>query len=226
MIQSIDGRIDCDVMDRIDDSEHYYSTLSSLNCDATIEGSVTLRMHYARKISGVDPELETFIKENNQTAAGVLFHKTRESSGWAVGVDTLGSLFWDDNVEAMFERPLVMILSEKVPGYYLEYLQSKGISYVTTPGERIDLEYALDVLAREFKIKRLAVVGGGHLNAAFLDHGLLDEISMLFASGIDGRSGMTCSFDGLAKTKEPTRLRLESVQKLDDLIWARYLIKE
>lgn len=226
MIQALDGRIDCDVMDRIDDSEHYYSTLASLECDATIEGCVTLRMHYARKISGGDPDLEAIKAEGNHSKAGTLFFKAKESSHWAVGVDTHGSLLWDDNVEAMFERPLIMILSETVPSYYLEYLKRKGISFITTPGGSIDLGYAMDVLSREFGIRRLAVVGGGHLNASFLSQGLIDEISMLLASGIDGRSGMTSSFDGLDKTKEPTRLALRSVQRLDELIWARYTIKE
>ena len=47
--------------------------------------------------------------------------------------------------------------------------------------------------------ERMAVVGGGHINAAFLAAGLLDEVSVLVGAGIDGRGGQSAVFDGLPK---------------------------
>ena len=43
-------------------------------------------------------------------------------------------------------------------------------------------------------MERMAIVGGGTINAAFLNAGLLDEVSILLGPGIDGRNGMTAAF--------------------------------
>ena len=43
---------------------------------------------------------------------------------------------------------------------------------------RIDLAKAVDMLNTEFGVNRMAVVGGGHINGAFLEVGLLDEASV------------------------------------------------
>ena len=57
----------------------------------------------------------------------------------------------------------------------------------------------------------MAVVGGGAINAGFLDAGLLDEVSILLAPGIDGRGGMAAAFDGLPLEREPFQLTLTGV---------------
>ncbi|MFR3921175.1 MAG: dihydrofolate reductase family protein [Dysosmobacter welbionis] len=56
-----------------------------------------------------------------------------------------------------------------------------------TGKERIDLARATEILATEFGVERMAVVGGSAINTSFLDAGLLDEVSILIGAGIDGR---------------------------------------
>lgn len=46
---------------------------------------------------------------------------------------------------------------------------------------------------------------------ASLDLGLIDEISMMFGYGIDGREGMAASFDGRPMERKPKRLVYKSV---------------
>ena len=218
MLQSIDGRIDCAMTEKIDDTEHYYEVLDKLECDATIEGKTTLVMHYA--------EPGTFNTTKPYEAACKQVYKATEADAYAIGVDTKGTLLWGDDVESQFGRPLIMILSEDASKEYLGYLQSKGISYITTGRGSIDLADAVSILSEKFGVKRLAVVGGGHLNGSFLDLGLIDEISMMYASGVDAREGFAASFDGRSQDREPIRLNLNSVEQLDDIIWARYTIKK
>ena len=221
MLQSIDGRIDCAMTEKIDDTEHYYQVLDQLECDATIEGKTTLVMHYA--------EPGTFKPAKPYEAAGKqVYHSPSDEKerGFAIGVDTKGTLLWGDDVERLFGRPLIMILSEDVSKEYLDYLQAKGISYITTGKGCIDLAEAVNILSGQFGVKQLAVVGGGHLNGSFLDLGLIDEISMMYASGVDAREGFAASFDGRQKDREPIRLNLNSVERLDDIIWARYTIRK
>ena len=65
--------------------------------------------------------------------------------------------------------------------------------------------------------------GGGHINAAFLADGLLDEVSILVGAGIDGRGGMAAVFDGLPMDRPVTPLKLTSVQQYGTgAVWLRY----
>lgn len=43
----------------------------------------------------------------------------------------------------------------------------------------------MEILADEFNIDRLAIVGGGKINGGFLEAGLVDEISILIGAGVD-----------------------------------------
>ena len=92
--------------------------------------------------------------------------------------------------------------------------------------EQIDLVRASNILHDEFGVERVAVVGGGHINAGFLDAGLLDEVSVLLGPAIDGRGGMAAMFDGLPMDREPFQLKLESVKPFEDgAIWISYKVK-
>ena len=66
--------------------------------------------------------------------------------------------------------------------------------------------------------------GLGHINGAFLDADLIDEVSLLVAPGIDGRRDIPAVFDGLTYGKKAaTPLKLKSVeQRANDVLWIRY----
>ena len=49
MMASLEGRIDCDMTEQIDDTNHYYEALELLGCPSTLEGKTTLAMHYAQE---------------------------------------------------------------------------------------------------------------------------------------------------------------------------------
>lgn len=98
------------------------------------------------------------------------------------------------------ERPLLILTSEQVSREYLAYLDRSRISWIACGAERIDLPRACDILAQDFGVKRMAVVGGGHVNAGFLAAGLLDEVSVLVGAGVDGRGGPAC---GVRRTACP-----------------------
>ena len=75
-------------------------------------------------------------------------------------------------------------------------------------------------------VERMAVVGGGHINAGFLAAGLLDEVSVLIGAGIDGRGGMAAVFDGLPMERPVTPLRLTAVQSYESgAVWLRYNVE-
>lgn len=78
----------------------------------------------------------------------------------------------------------MILTSENVSSAYINYLNQNNISWIATGKEHVDLKRAMAILADEFGIKRLAVVGGGKINGGFLKAGLVDEISILLGSGI------------------------------------------
>lgn len=86
----------------------------------------------------------------------------------------------------------------------------------------------MKVLRKEFGVERLAVLGGGTINGGFLEAGLIDEVSLLLAPGIDGRDGWRAMFDGISDQKKaPTKLALQTVEHLDnDVLWIKYNVKK
>lgn len=216
MMASLDGRIDCDMTEQIDDTNHYYEALDQLECPSVMEGKITLVKHSALPgfFQGTRPHKD----------AGQQVYKAVEAEGYAIGVDTNGTLLWGDDTTEHFGKPLLMILSEKASAEYLAYLKGKQISYLTIGQESIDLKAAMEILRRDFGIERLAVVGGGHINGSMLDLGLIDEVSMMYGYGIDGREGMAAAFDGRPMSRGPVRLTFKSVTEQDGIVWMRYLV--
>ena len=139
--------------EQIDDTNHYYEALKQLDCPSTLEGKTTLAMHYA--------QTGEFQPQKAHENAGQQIYRATEANGYAIGVDTRGTLLWDDDTTELFGRPLLMILSEQASQEYLNYLKQKHISYITTGRDGIDLASALETLRTVFGVNRLAVVGGG-----------------------------------------------------------------
>ena len=218
MVESIDGRIDCGMVDKISGDE-YYTTLDSLGCDASVEGRVTMEHYYALP--------EKFIAEDKTPLGKKEVFKATDRNDFHICPDTKGTLQWDS---ATMEdgRPLLIITSESAPAEYISYLRSKGISYIATGKGNIDLADAMDILGNEFGVKRLAVLGGGLINGGFLAAGLINEVSLLLAPGIDGREGWRAMFDGISdQTKMPTKLKLQSLERLEnDILWIKYEIEK
>ena len=62
----------------------------------------------------------------------------------------------------------------------------------------VDLVQAVNLLGEHFGIRTLLLEGGGHINGAFLEAGLVDELSLLIAPGVDGRPDIRTVFDGIS----------------------------
>ncbi len=203
MIESLDGRIDCHMVDSISGDE-YYSELARLKCDSILNGRVTMERYCADK--------RRFSARTATPISGPRFHKAVEANGYAISVDTNGVLRWPSpTIDA---KPLVCIVSEKATEEYLAYLEGSGISYIAAGKEAIDLKKALLILSRDFGVRRIALCGGGIVNGGFLEKNLVDGFVFLVAPGIDGRSGQVASVDGIANIrKKPTKLKLVSVRR-------------
>ena len=80
MMASIDGRIDCVMTEQIDSSNVYYDALEQLNCPTTIEGRVTMQMHFALS--------EPFVAASSEPIGCTAFHKATEGKpGYDVAIE-------------------------------------------------------------------------------------------------------------------------------------------
>ena len=159
MMASVDGRIDCAMTEQIDSSNAYYDALEQLDCPTTIEGRVTMQMHFALP--------EAFVAASSEPVGHTAFHKAAEGKpSYDVAIGTHGKLRWPVNEQ--YDRPLLVIACEDCPKEYLDTLDRQGISWMAVGKEHIDLEKAMDILNTEFGVERIALVGGGHINGAFL----------------------------------------------------------
>lgn len=206
MMTAVDGRIDCAMTEQLPGVQEYYSTLDSLAAPSRVSGRVTAQLEMA----------SPGIFEPQDAALGhESFSRNADADGYEIVIDTRGTLLWDE-----------LDASERVSRDYLAYLGGLHISWIACGKERVDLARACEILASGFGVERMAVVGGGHINAAFLAAGLLDEVSVLIGAGIDGRGGMAAMFDGLPMSQSLTQLHLESVKPFESgAVWLRYTVR-
>lgn len=212
MIESLDGRIDCSMTEKIEQGDEYYTALAALRCDSSLSGKITSEMHYATG---------KFESKGNPVGR-TEWHKAMDSVGFDIIADTRGTLRYDNAMNG--DKNMLILMSEQAAEDYLDYLKMQGISYLAVGGGCIDLPKAMELLAMHFNVRRLSVCGGGHINGSFLREGLLDEISMQIAPGIDGREGMASSFDGGAMHIPPSLLSLKSVERMGETVWLRYAV--
>ncbi|MGM9907591.1 dihydrofolate reductase family protein [Limosilactobacillus sp.] len=216
MMTSVDGRIDCAMTAQLAGEPEYYSTLDALDAPTRISGRVTA----ATELTGGGK----FVPQNTTQLNKTAFAKNTAATSYNIVVDTKGTLHWHKETGNRF--PHLIITSEQVTTEYLDYLNEQGISWIATGAQQVDLPRAMDILATEFNVARLAIVGGGRINGGFLDAGLIDEISILIGAGADGRINQPSLFDGRPENRQPIALKLKDVKSYDDgAIWLRYLVK-
>ncbi len=210
MMMSVDGRVDCAMTERLPGVDGYYRTLAALHADAHISGRHTAELEMA---SGV------FAAKDTQPYGKEGFYRAGSPAVYEIIIDTKGRLLWDHRAG---DDSLLIITSEDASREYLDYLTAHRISWIATGKGHEGLPRAMEILAEEFGVKRAVIVGGPIINTAFLDAGLLDEVSLLIGSGIDGRGGMQAVFDGRRKGSPVKQLTLTHVAKEGNAIWARY----
>jgi 2,5-diamino-6-(ribosylamino)-4(3H)-pyrimidinone 5'-phosphate reductase len=214
MLSSIDGRIDGASLKGLMPAGEYEATAAQLGGDAWICGRTTMQRHFA------DPE--PFQRASDEPAGPQPVYVARRAKSYTVAVDTRGKLRWaGPDIEG---DHLICVVSQQVPMDYLAMLRKTGISYVVSGESAVDLLRAVNLLGEHFGIRRLLLEGGGNINGAFLEAGLVDELSLLIAPGIDGRHDGPAVFDGVnSRSGKAVPLKLKSVERREnDTIWLRY----
>jgi riboflavin biosynthesis pyrimidine reductase len=222
MISSIDGRILPSRWTRSPDgsredwSASYAAVHEKHDGDAWIVGRVTMAemTRAAPHAPAVYPIPE---RPRHFTA--------RDAKAYAIAIDPSGKLHFDrPDVEG---DAAVVLLGRDVPNEHLAELAADGISYIVSETEEIDFAVMLDALGSELGIQRLILEGGGVINGRFFTAGLVDELGVLIAPALDGRSDSRGIVEfAEVGTAGETRLSLISCERLDHgLVHLRYAIR-
>ncbi|OLY44751.1 Pyrimidine reductase, riboflavin biosynthesis [Bartonella apis] len=197
MMTSIDGKIVEDHWSEpYDGSKNdettisYYDLSDSFKCDAEMLGRVTVQRHFAKQefnaphpVRVIDPQ--PFIGK-------------RETKRLCIVVDRHGRIKYEG--DKICGENIIVVLGKKISQAYLEHLRSLGISYVFAGEDGNDLVEAMESLGRFFNMKRIVLQGGGTINGAFLENGLINELSVMIYPGIDGRKAAPSLFDWSPRT--------------------------
>ena len=220
MMTSIDGRIVTDGWPMSAEGRKQYEILhATYEPDGWLCGRVTMELHFA---SGVRPDAE--VVREYHGAPREDFVAPGEHDSYAFALDSHGRLVWESGeIEG---DHVVAILTTRVSDEYLSTLRERGVSYLLAGSPDVDLPLALDKIGDRFGVRTLMLEGGGGINGSMLRAGLVDEVSVLVAPVVDGRTGTAALFDVEGANVAPRRLKLQSVeQRADDVLWLRYRIE-
>lgn len=187
-----------------------------LNADAWMFGKNTLQEGYFTK------KFHTSDKTPLAHPIPYLAHKT--SSRLFVVIDPDADILYESS--AVRGDRIVTVLPETAPAAYLEYLQQRDISYLFAGVKGDELNAAMKALAETFGVETLSLQGGGIIDGAFLQAGLIDELSLVVYPGIDGSASSPSIFEYIGREQAPARglslelLSAETVQ--DGVVWLRY----
>jgi riboflavin-specific deaminase-like protein len=120
--------------------------------------------------------------------------------------------------------PIIILTTARAPRSRLKQLQ-KLADDVKVCGEReLDFTFALKWLRQQWNVKRLLCEGGGEVNAALLEAGLVDEIHLTLCPVIfGGRLAPTMADgQGFANLAAATRLEIKSQKRIGDELFLVY----
>jgi riboflavin biosynthesis pyrimidine reductase len=222
MVSSIDGKILTGRWKHLSVAKAvgnlYESTAAELGVGAWFVGTKTMQEFF----SGA----KSIKASSKQKVASGDYIADASLETLAIATDAGGSIRFDSN--EVGGDHLVIITTASVGDSYRAHLRDLGISYLICGHEKIDLTEALEKLHKYFKLKKLLLEGGGLINGAMLQAGLIDEISQLIVPIVDGGGAEISGLYDL-RTKPPAEaafgLRLIEQRTLKHGVqWLRYRV--
>jgi 2,5-diamino-6-(ribosylamino)-4(3H)-pyrimidinone 5'-phosphate reductase len=107
------------------------------------------------------------------------------------------------------DAPTLIAVSEQAPPDRVAAIQERGVRVVRAGKEAIDLPLLMEILWRDFGVRRLMIEGGPTLNWHMLRDRLVDEIRLIHLPFIVGGSDTPSLVGGMHIEDEREMIRLE-----------------
>ena len=123
--------------------------------------------------------------------------------------------------------PIIILTTARAPRAKIKQLETLA-DEVKICGEReIDFHYAFRWLRKKWKVKRLLCEGGGEINAALFESGLVNEVHLTLCPFIlGGRTAPTVADGrGFARLADAASLKIHSRKRIGDELFLVYRVK-
>ncbi|MGB9939935.1 dihydrofolate reductase family protein [Methanosarcina sp.] len=188
----------------------HYKILSSYQPDAMIVGSNTAKTGTQFFCEKIPPEEESdFRKPEIQPDDPRAYWLIADSRGILEG---LMHVFR----RSEYSKDVIVLVSERTPEAYINYLKERNYDFIRTGAERVNIQQALEIANEKYGFKLVVSDSGGVLNSILLDHGLVEEISLILTPELTGRRGTN-----LFRTLEKSGIRLELLK--DEIVEKKYV---
>lgn len=143
----------------------------------------------------------------------------------SVVFDFKGKLHFGSAVQETGEQ-IITVVSDRLSETYIEELRTSGVGVVAVKMDGHELASALKQLARDYGDGVWMLEGGAIINAAFLQAGLVDEISTLIYPAVDATKESPAIYEAAEKGVFPAKnmaLSLKQAKILDGgTVWLNY----
>ena len=146
---------------------------------------------------------------------------------YVIAIDRHGKLAYTQSYLERhgLKQHIIEVLTKEVSDEYLAYLRKLGISYIFAGHKELECEIAMVKLKEIFGIERLVIAGGGYIDWALADAGMIDELSLVLAPAADGEQQVTVFERTDNSLNRAIAFTLKDVQKLEgNGVWLRYTV--
>ena len=188
----------------------HYKILSSYEPDAMIVGSNTAKtgtQFFCEKIP--HEEESDFSKPDIQPDDPRAYWLIADSRGVLEG---LMHIFR----RSEYSKDVIVLVSERTPEAYINYLKERNYDFIRTGADRVNIKQALEIANERYGFKLVVSDSGGVLNSILLEHGLVEEISLILTPEIVGKNGTN-----LFRNLEKSGIQLELLK--DEIVEKKYV---
>jgi 2,5-diamino-6-(ribosylamino)-4(3H)-pyrimidinone 5'-phosphate reductase len=182
----------------------HYQIAGNYRPDVHLIGSNTIEAGIELYGNGVPPEEKTDFEKPK---------RNKNLPYWVV-VDTKGKLRGLLHTCRRFEfcRDVIVLVSEKTPKAYLQYLKQRNYDHHIVGKNHVDLKKAILLLSDKYKAKTILTDTGRILSNILLSKGFVDEISLLVHPIIVGNNSYNM-FSDIAKSQSLKLIECEILEK-------------
>ena len=200
MLTSIDGKVTGKFLRNPECKPYidkYIEMDKKFDTQGFIYGKNTMRESYSKFfLDKLPSNLETDkIPENFSTSEDFTPHT--DGKYYSIVYDRKGSLICKNNhLPNKEDKKIIIVLTEQASKEYLFYLQSIKCNYIVAGKTEMDVKLSLEKIKKYFpKINKLLLEGGSFINAAFLNHDCIDEITVIQIPLTGETNGMPLFYD-------------------------------
>jgi len=170
------------------------------------------------RVSGIMVGINTVIKDNPSLTTRLEKGKGKDAT--RIVVDSKGEIPLDSTViNIASEARLILATTTRIEAAKEKSLIEKGVQIIKADGKdgRVDLNILMDELYK-MEIDSILLEGGGTLNAAALETGIVDKVMFFVAPKIIGgeRAVTPVEGEGIQQMKDAVRLKDISVSRFDE----------